>query len=401
MKTIYFDHAATTYVDPRVAKEMMPYFSEIYGNPSSLYHKGREANKALEAARAKVAKILDCQNEEIIFTGSGTESDNMAIIGTAHANKDQGNHIITTAIEHPAVLETCKRLEKEGFRVTYLPVNEDGLVTPEEVVKAVTKNTILVTIMYANNEIGTIEPIAEIGKALKKKRSKVLFHTDACQAAGACELSVKKMNVDLLTLNGSKIYGPKGVGVLYKKKKVKIEPIIYGGHQEQSLRAGTENVPYIVGFAKALELVQKEKAKEVKRLIGLRDYLIKGIEKSIPKVRLNGHPTKRLPNNVNMSILDIEGEAMLLYLDQEGICASTGSACTSGTLEPSHVIRAIGMPYEVAHGSLRLTLGKKTIKADIDHFLKVFPGIVKKLRAISPVNVDMKIFDKIKKKKSK
>lgn len=401
-RKIYLDYAATTSTDSRVVKKMLPYFNENFGNPSALYKLGREALTAISESRKMVAEILSCSPAEIIFTGGGTESDNLGILGAARArladNRERGGHIITTRIEHHAVLHACQQLEKEGFKVTYLGVDEFGLITPEKLIKAITPETILITIMYANNEIGTIEPVAEIGKALLKynqeKRLKhgkprILFHTDACQAAGALDLNINHLHVDLLTLNGSKIYGPKGVGVLFKKRDVKIQPLIFGGGQEFGLRSGTENVAGIVGLAEALKLVQENREEENQRLISLRNYLWEGIKKKITKVKLNGHLEKRLPNNLNISILDIEGEAMLLYLDEAGIQASTGSACTSQSLDPSHVLLAIGLPYEFAHGSLRLTLGHCTKKEDIDYVLKVLPGIVQKLRELSPVKLKL------------
>ncbi len=387
LKKIYLDHAATTPLDPQVLKAMLPYLKEKYGNPSSLYQKGIESKEAVNEARKKVAKVLGGHKEEIIFTGSGTESDNLALRGTTRAYKKKGNHIITSQIEHHAVLNTAKALEKEGYEVTYLKVDKEGLVSLEDLEKAIKKETILVSIMYANNEIGTIEPIAEIGKMTKEKG--IIFHTDACQAAGALPLDVHRLKVDLLTLNGSKIYGPKGTGVLYIRRGVKIDPIITGGSQERNLRAGTENVAGIVGLAKALEIAETKRKIESKRLIKLRDYLIKGILTKIPRVILNGSQDKRLPNNINVSILDVEGESLILYLDKYGIQTSTGSACTSVNLEPSHVLLALGLPYEYAHGSLRLTLGKNTAKKDLDYVLKVLPQIVKKLREISPVKLEL------------
>ena len=382
---IYLDHAATTPVDPRVAAAMEPFWAYNFGNPASFHSYGLAAKKALEAARGSVAKIIGAQPSEIVFTGGGTESVNLALKGVARANKERGRHIITSKIEHHAVLHSCEALEKEGFEVTYLDVDKYGLVDPADVERAIRPDTILISIMYANNEIGTIEPIAEIG-AIARKRD-IPFHTDACQAGGACELDVRRLNVDLMTLNGSKIYGPKGVGMLYIHKGVLIEPIIHGGGQEAGLRSGTENVPGIIGFAKALELAQASRQKECARLIKLRDRLVEGILKSIPDSFLNGHPTKRLPNNVNVTILNIEGESLVLQLDRAGIAASTGSACSSERLEPSHVLLAIGLPKEAAHGSLRLTLGHSNSDADVDYVLKTLPPIVERLRAISPVRI--------------
>ncbi len=377
----YLDYAALTPIDPEVEKEMKKYNSISYGNPGSMHDAGLAAKDALDSAREKIAKILNCSPNEIIFSSGGTESINLAIKGIAFASS--GRHIITSKIEHHAVLHTCEYLEKNGFDVTYLNVDKYGLVNPKDVEKAIRDDTILITIMYANNEIGTIEPMEEIGRIAKKHS--IPFHTDACQA-GLLDLDVKKLNVDLMTLNSSKIYGPKGVGLLYKRKGIVIEPIVHGGGQEFGLRSGTENLPGIVGFAKALELMQKNKSKESKRLIALRDKLIKGLLK-IPKAFLNGHPAKRLANNVNVSILDIEGEAVLLHLNEKGICASTGSACTAKSLEPSHVITSLGLPYEAAHGSLRFSLGKYTTGKDIDAVLKYLPEIVKNLRLLSPVRL--------------
>jgi cysteine desulfurase len=385
-KEIYFDNAATTAVDPAVLNAMLPYFSRKYGNPGSFHNKGKEAKDAVENARSHVARILNCKLKEVVFTGSGTESINLAIKGVAFANKSKGNHIITSQIEHHAVLHTCEFLEKNGFEVTYLKVDKFGLVNPKELEAAITDKTILVSIMYANNEIGTIEPIAEIGKICRQK--KVYFHTDACQAVGFLDLKVSNLNVDLLTLNGSKVYGPKGVGILYLKEGIEIEPLIHGGGQEFSIRSGTENVPSIIGFAKALTIAQENAKKESDRLIKLRDELISSLLK-IPKTRLNGHSTERLPNNVNISFLDVEGEAMLLYLNEKGVYASTGSACTSKSLETSHVLKAIGLPYEASHGSLRFSLGKHTTLGEIKYLLRIMPKIVETLRKLSPLNLNM------------
>lgn len=421
MREVYLDHAATTYLDSRIKEAMEPYWELEYGNPSSLYRTGRRAKDALDQARETIARFLACEQrasaygsgnanapmrirpEEIIFTGGGTEAINLAIFGVARMYKDQGRHLITSKIEHHAVLHSMEALTKEGFEVTYLDVDEYGLIDPEVVRRALRPDTILVSIMYANNEIGTIEPIAEIGKVIKEYRQEKqknpqltthnlqppFFMTDACQAAGALEMDVQKLGVDLLALNASKMYGPKGVGALYVKKGIRLKPLIYGGGQENNLRSGTENVSGIVGFAKAFELAQMEREKENARLTGLRDYLIERLTAEIPKVVLNGHPTKRLPNNVNVSVLDIEGEAVILYLDAKGIYISTGSACTSTTLDPSHVILALGQPYEYAHGSLRFTLGKRTTREDLDYVMEVFPEIVEKLRKISPVRMEI------------
>lgn len=387
-KTIYLDHASTTYVDPEVLKAMEPYFTKEYGNPSSLHKIGQNAKKALDDARCKVAKHLNCQPTEIIFTGGGTESINLAIQGFAKAHKDRGKHIITSKIEHKAVLNTCKALEKEGFEVTYIGVDKYGRVDPKDIESKIRKDTILISIMYANNEIGTIQPIREIAKAVKAINKGIFFHTDACQASGVLILDTKKLGVDLMTINGSKMYGPKGVGVLFKKSGIKIEPIIYGGGQEENLRGGTENVPGIIGLAKALELAEKNRKKESARQKNLSKKLINGIFKNISKVILNGHPENRLPNNVNISFLDVEGESVMLYLDKYGVCVSTGSACTSDSFEPSHVLTATGLIHGAAHGSIRFSLGHSTREKDIDYVLKILPEIIKKLRAISPLNLD-------------
>lgn len=401
---VYLDHAATTYLDPRVVKAMAPYWEDNFGNPSSLYRTGRRAKDALTQARNTIAKILNCQPTELIFTGGGTESDNLAILGVCKAWEEaelaksrragqepiltKKRHIVTSAIEHHAVLYACQYLEeKEGYEVTYVPVGDDGIVRAEDVRDAIREDTLLVTIMYANNEIGTIQPIEEIAAICKEK--KVYFHTDACQAAGALDLDVQKLGVSLMTLNASKIYGPKGVGVLYIRQGTKIKPLLYGGGQEKNLRSGTENIPGIIGFAKALELIEKEKEQENARLTELRDYFIGEIFSRIPKVRLNGHATNRLPNNINVSILDIEGEAFILYMDEFGVACATGSACDSATLDPSHVILALNVPYEFAHSSIRFTLGKRTTKEDIDYTLEHMVPVIEKLRRISPVHVEL------------
>jgi cysteine desulfurase len=382
---IYMDHAATTYVRKEVKEEMDKYFSEEFGNPGSFNSIGFKAKEALDNARKNVSELLNCIPEEVVFTGSGTESINLAIQGVAKASGK--GHIITSAIEHHAVLHTCEALEKEGFKVTYLPVDKQGLVNPKDVEKAIRKDTILISIMYANNEIGTIQPIKEISKITRKRG--ILFHTDACQAGGALDINVERLGVDLMTLNSSKIYGPKGVGMLFVKRGTPIRPIIHGGGHEFGLRSGTENLPGIIGFAKALELAQKERVKEGERLSKLRDGMIKEVLK-IPESFLNGHPTKRLPNNVNITFLNIEGEALLLHLNEKGICAATGSACTSGSLDPSHVILATGLPYEAAHGSIRFTLGLKTTEDDINHTVKALPDVVDNLRKMSPVKLKVK-----------
>ena len=390
---IYLDHAATTYVRDEVKQAMEKYESEEFGNPGSFHTIGLRAKEALDEARNKIAQLLNASNPtEIVFTGCGTESINLALKGVARANKDKGKHIVTSKVEHEAVLETCWYLEKyEGFEITYLNVDKYGRVNPEDLKKAIREDTILISIMYANNEVGTIMPIKELVTAAKETNKSVLFHTDACQAGGSLDIDTKELGVDLMTLNSSKIYGPKGVALLYVRRGVKIHPIIHGGGQENKLRSGTQNIPGIIGFAHALELGQQEREVENKRLIILRDRLLHGIKIKVSKTFLNGHPTERLPNSLNITILDVEGEAMMLYLNEEGgICCSSGSACTSLSLDPSHVILAMGLPYEVAHGTLRFTLGKRTTEADIDKVIEVLPPIVEALRKISPVNLTVK-----------
>jgi len=389
MAEIYLDHAATTYVRPEVVEAMKKYFSEEFGNPGSFHTIGLRAKNSMEDSRLRVMKCLNANKpEEIIFTGSGTESVNLAIKGVARANRDKGKHLITSKVEHEAVLETFWYLEKyEGFEVTYLDVDKYGQVNPDDLRKAIREDTILITIMYANNEVGTIQPIKKLAEIAKEH--KIYFHTDACQAAGALSIDVKELGVDMMTINGSKIYGPKGIGMLYVKRGVKLHPIIHGGGQENKMRSGTQNIPYIMGFTKALELAQEEREIESQRIAILRDKLVKGIEENVPKVFVNGHPTERLPNSANIAILDVEGEAMMLYLNEYGICTSSGSACTSQSLDPSHVILAMGLPYEVAHGTLRFTLGKRTTEDEINKIIEVIPGIVDALRRISPVNMTM------------
>ena len=383
MKKIYLDNAATTPTAARVLEAMLPFFSQMYGNPSSLHAFGQEAKHAIEEARYIVAQFIGAEQEEIVFTSGGTESNNAAIKGVAYARRDKGNHIITSRIEHHAVLETCHFLEKQGFEVTYIPVDEFGLVDPADVKKAITGKTILISIMHANNEIGTIEPIAEIGKIAREKG--IYFHTDAVQTLGHLSIDVSELNVDLLSASGHKLYGPKGVGLLYVKKGVRMFPFMHGGDQEQGRRASTHNVPGIVGFGKAVELAKEEMAREIEQLTLLRDKLIKGVIDKIEYARLNGHPKERLPNNVNVSISYVEGESMLLNLDMEGIACSTGSACTSSSLEPSHVLAAIGLSHELAHGSLRFSLGRLISEEDVGYVLEVLPRIVRKLRAMSPL----------------
>ncbi|MCG2677086.1 cysteine desulfurase NifS [bacterium] len=383
MRRIYLDHAATTPTDPRVVKAMLPYFTKSFGNPSSIHSFGQEGKRAIEEVRDRVANLIGAKSEEIVFTSGGTEADNFALKGVAFANEKKGNHIITTAIEHPAVIEACKFLEKRGFKVTYLPVDRDGLVNPEDVKKAITDKTILISVMHANNEIGTIEPIAEIGKIAQERE--IYFHTDAVQTTGHLPIDVDKLNVDLLSMSSHKFYGPKGAGALYIRKGTRVISFIHGGEQERRRRASTENVPGIVGFGRAVEIAKEEMDEEGKRLASLRNRLIKGILERIEEVRLNGHPEKRLPNNVNVSVEFVEGESMLLNLDLAGIAVSTGSACSSSTLEPSHVLLAIGLSPVIAHGSLRLTLGRGTEEEDIDQVLEVLPKIIQRLRAMSPL----------------
>ena len=382
-RTIYMDHSATTFVKREVVDAMIPYFTKHFGNPSSIYGIARESKKAVDVARVQTAKALCADPDEIYFTSGGSESDNWAIKGVAFANRKRGNHIITTQIEHHAVLHTCQYLEKEGFEVTYLPVDRYGLVDPTVLEKAITEKTILISIMYANNEIGTIEPIADLG-AIARKR-KVYFHTDAVQAIGSVPIDLKAQNIDLLSLSAHKFYGPKGTGALYIKKGVRIENLIHGGGQERRRRAGTENLAGIVGLGKAIELATADIPGHSAKIRALRDRLIKGVLATISHTRLNGHPEKRLAGNFNVSFEFIEGESMLLWLDDEGICASTGSACTSGSLEPSHVLLATGLPVEISHGSLRLTLGDANTDMDVDFVLEVLPKVVKKLRDMSPL----------------
>ena len=383
MARIYLDYAATTPTHPDVLKTMLPHFNEAFGNPSTIYSYGQEAKKEMEAARVQVANLIGALPQEIVFTGGGTEADNFAVVGVALANESHGNHIITTTIEHHAVLETCRFLEKQDTKVTYLPVDKYGLVDPDDVKKALTSKTILITVMHANNEVGTIEPIEEIGKIAGE--AGVSFHTDAVQTVGHIPVDVGKLGVDLLSISAHKLCGPKGVGALYVRKGTKLKPYLHGGEQERGRRAGTENVPGIVGFGKAAELAAQEIPAEVQRLTGLRDKLITGLLERIDHTILNGHPKRRLPGNVNLTIEFVEGESMLLNLDLEGICASTGSACSSGSLEASHVLLAMGLKHEQAHGSLRFTMGKWTTEKDIDRVLEVLPGIVQKLRAMSPL----------------
>lgn len=383
MRRIYLDHSATTPVRKEVAEIMLEYLTGRFGNPSSIHSFGREAKEALEKAREQVAHALHADSREIIFTSGGTEADNLALLGTALHNSDKGTHIITSAIEHHAVLHACEYLQKLGFRVTVLPVDEYGLIRMEDLRQAITAETILISIMHANNEVGTIQPIAEIGALAREKG--ILFHTDAVQSLGKIHLDVEKMNVDLLSGSGHKIYGPKGTGFLYVRQGVKINPLSYGGHQERNFRAGTENIPGIVGLGKAVELAEAEMDTEMPRLARLRDQLIRGIQERIPYTKLNGHPELRVATNVNLSFRFVEGESLLLLLDLQGIAASSGSACTSGSLDPSHVLLAMGLPHEVAHGSVRMTLGRDNTEEDIREVLEELPPMVNRLREMSPL----------------
>ncbi len=397
-REVYLDHAATTPIDPRVREAMLPFLDEAFGNPSSFHMKGKVVRDAIDQAREKVAKTLGARPDEVIFTSGGTESDNLAILGAARKNRKYGNHLITTKVEHQAVMESMEQLEKEGFEVTYLDVDADGHVSVDTVLAAITPETILVSLIFANNEIGTINPIADIGRAVVKYRKSneskfPLLHSDACQAMGDQELAVDSLHIDLLTINSSKIYGPKGVGALFVKRGVKLQPLQFGGSQENRLRPGTENVAGIIGFAEAVVIAEAEREASVLRLSALRDDFIARAQEAIKKTRVNGHKTQRLANNINISFMDIEGEALVLYLDAKGIYASTGSACTSATLDPSHVIIALGLPYEVAHGSIRFTLGRSTTQEDLDYVIEELPALVERLRKISPVSVDPKYYE--------
>ena len=389
MRRVYLDHSATTPVDPEVAALMLTYYTEKYGNPSSIHSFGREAKMALEDARRQVAALIGAKPEEITFTSGGTEADNLAIIGATEAYKKKGRHIITTAIEHHAVLDTFEYLGKNGFEVTVVPVNAEGLVAVEDVAKAIRPDTIFLSVMHANNEMGAIQPVAEIGKLARERG--VIFHVDAVQSLGKIPVNVNDLNVDLLTISSHKIYGPKGVGALYIRKGVRVVPRTYGGGQEKKRRSGTENTPGAIGFGKACELVGQRQEEEAARLKDLRDKLLNGILDRIDHVKVNGpRDERRLPNNVNVSIEFVEGESLLLSLDMLGIAASSGSACTSGSLDPSHVLLAMGLPHEIAHGSLRFSLGRQNTEEDIDYVLEHLPKIVERLRMMSP------LYDKIK-----
>ncbi len=382
-RRIYLDHAATTPVHPRVREAMLPYLQDRFGNPSSIHSFGREAAQAVEQGRQSIAALLGAQPEEIFFTSGGSEADTMALFGAFYARQQKGSHIVTTTIEHHAVLHACQALEKRGAQVTYLPVDSYGQVTAEQVAQALRDDTILVSVMHANNEIGTIEPVAEIGRLCREKG--IIFHTDAVQTVGHIPLDMRAMNADLLALSGHKFYGPKGVGALYKRKGVRIVPLIYGGGHERGLRSGTENVPGIAGIGEAARLALEEMPAEAPRQAALRDRLLDGLQQRIPEIIRTGHPSERLPNNASLCIRYVEGESMLLHLDFAGIAASSGSACTSGSLEASHVLLAIGLDHDVAHGSLRLTLGRDNTDEDIAFVLDTLPPIVEKLRAMSPL----------------
>ena len=383
-RQVYMDHTAGMPVDPRVVEAMLPYFSERYGNPSSIHSWGGKVRKAMEDARAKIVALVGAKrNEEIFFTSGGTESNNLAIKGVAYRNKDKGNHIVTTAIEHMSVMNPCKALLKEGFDVSFVPVDKYGVVDVQSLEKALNDKTILVSVMYANGEIGTIQPIKKIGEIVHRKGA--LLHVDAVAAAGQVPINVENENIDLMSISSNDIYGPKGVGALFIKTGTRIQPIILGGGQERGLRSGTENIPSIVGMGKAAEIAKNEMEDEAARLSGLRDKFIKGVLENIPSSFLNGHPTQRLPNNINVRFSYIEGESLILSLDMLGIACSSGSACTSKTLEPSHVLLAIGLKHEEAHGSLLFTLGKQNTEEDVDYVVNALPDIVKRLRAISPL----------------
>ena len=384
--TIYLDHAGTTPTDPEVLEAMLPYFSHFYGNPSSIHNVGQEARHALDTARERVAAVLNCRNNEVVFTSGGTEADNAAIHGSAVALQGTGNHIITTSVEHHAVLHTCQYLESMGFDVTYLPVDDYGAVSPEAVSEAITDRTTVVSVMYANNEIGTINPISEIGQAVRGRAAElgrtIVMHTDAVQAAGYLDLNVGRLCVDMLSLSGHKFHGPKGTGVLYVRRGTPFMPLILGGGQERERRAGTENIPGIVGISVALELAEAEREETGARCTALRDRIIQVVSERVPNCVLNGHPADRLPNNVNFSFRGIEGEPILLGLDMAQIAASSGSACSSGSLEPSHVLLALGQSAELARGSLRITLGKENTAEEVDYMLEVLVGLVERLRRL-------------------
>jgi len=383
MKRVYLDHNATTPTHPEVVKAMLPYFEEVFGNASSIHQFGQQARKAIDEAREKVAEFIGAKPEEIVFTSGGTESNNLAIKGILYANESKGKHIITSSIEHHSVLNPCKYLEKKGFKVTYLPVDKYGVIEPEGVKEAISNETILISIMHANNEVGTIESITEIGTIAKEKG--IHFHTDAVQSVGKIPVNVNELNVDLLSLSGHKIYGPKGISALYIRKGTRIQPLIHGGHHEKNRRAGTENVPAIVGLGKAIEIVNETMETGLIHLTNLRNKLCSGIGEKIDHVQLNGHPGKRLPNTLNISFEFVEGESIILNLDMKGVAVSSGSACTSGSLEPSYVLKAMGVEPAIAQGSIRFSLGKDNTEEDIDYVLEILPEIISRLRAMSPL----------------
>ena len=383
MKRIYLDHAATTPVDPRVVAAMLPYFSDSFGNPSSIHSLGLETRTAVAEARERVASLIGAASDEVIFTSGGTEADNLAVKGAAAANAHRGRHVVTTRIEHHAVEESCRYLEGLGFSVTHVAVDQYGMVDPRDIEKAVTPQTVLISVMHANNEVGTIQPIAEIGRMARERG--ILFHTDAVQTVGHIPVRVDELGVDLLAISGHKLYGPKGVGALYVRKGTRIAALMHGGGQERGLRSSTENVPGIVGLGQAAEIAQAEMGAEAGHLTRLRDRLVEGFIERIPQIRLNGHPTRRLPNNVNVSVASVEGESVAVSLDLEGIAVSTGSACSSETMEPSHVLTAMGVPVELARGSVRFSLGRENTDAEIDRVLEAFPRIAGRLRAVSPL----------------
>jgi cysteine desulfurase len=383
MRKVYLDHAATTPLHPEVLSLMYEFMRDTFGNPSSVHSFGREAKRFMQEARQKVADLIGSTPEEIYFTSGGTEADNIAIIGTAMAKRKNGNHIITSAIEHHAVIDTCKYLAKNGFEVTFLPVDKYGMVDPDDVAGAIRKETVLVTIMHANNEIGTIQPIAEIGRITREHG--VAMHSDAVQTLTKIPVNVDNLNADLLSLSAHKIYGPKGIGAIYVRKGMRLQPIMHGGGQEHKLRSGTENTPGIVGFGKAAEVGAREMEQESARVKGLRDKLIRRVLTEIPSVSLNGHPEQRLPNNANFSIALVEGESLVLSLDLDGVAVSSGSACSSGSLQPSHVLKALGLPHEMMHGSLRMTLGSDNSEEDIDYVVEALKKIAVRLRSFSPL----------------
>ena len=385
MRRIYFDHNATTPVRPEVLEAMLPYFGERFGNASSVHTFGREARCALEDAREKVAKAINAQPSEIVFTSGGTEADNTAIKGIAHLLRDKGRHIVTSRVEHKAVLETCKYLEKEGFEVTYVSVDSTGMVHPQAVEEALREDTVLVSVMHANNEVGTINPIAKIGEICHSRG--ILFHTDAVQSFCKVRIDVQAMHIDLASFSAHKIYGPKGVGALYVRRGVRFTQLLHGGEHERKRRAGTENVAGIVGFGRAVELAMAERDEENRRLISLRDRLWRGIQEKVERVRLNGHPTERLPGTLNVSFEGVEGESVLLSLDMKGVAASSGSACTSGSLSPSHVLEAMGVPPELAQSAVRFSLGRSNTEEDVDYTVEILPGIVQRLREMSALEV--------------